>query len=442
MQPIKEKLLSVARGGGGGAAAVLQSLLSKLLVIAINVVTGIITARLLAPEGRGALAALILWPLFLANALTLGVPSALVFNLKRRPARASRLVGGALILGCLLSVAAVVVGVLLLPYWLRHYSPAVLQQAQFLLWYTPVCIFILIGRAAFEARSNFRGSNATLLGSTLLGVLGLIGLAITNTMTPFRAALAYTLSSVPVMVWVLYRLWREFQPRWQRLGTAIRALLHYGLRSYGADLLNNLSVQIDQVLVVGLLSPAAMGTYVVAVSLSRMLLLFQQAIVMVLFPKVAARPAEEVLKLTGRAARASALMTTVVGVAVMLAGQWLLRLLYGAEFVAAANLLRLLTLEVVLTSTTLVLAQAFMALGRPGVVTILHGVTLMISVPLLLLLVPRFGLLGAGIALVCASGTRLGVMLFSFPWLLKESMPNLLPGREDWLLLRQQLAKA
>jgi O-antigen/teichoic acid export membrane protein len=95
---------------------------------------------------------------------------------------------------------------------------------------------------------------------------------------------------------------------------SLRALLPYGVRSYGIDLLGALSLQIDQALVVGFLSPAAMGTYVVALSLSRMLQLFQQAVVMVLFPKAAGRPADEVIALTGQAARISTVLTSLAGI--------------------------------------------------------------------------------------------------------------------------------
>ena len=60
MKAGKETLLSIARGRSG-LASVVQSLVIKLLVVAINTTTGIITARALQPEGRGELAALILW---------------------------------------------------------------------------------------------------------------------------------------------------------------------------------------------------------------------------------------------------------------------------------------------------------------------------------------------------------------------------------------------
>ncbi|MEP7342032.1 MAG: oligosaccharide flippase family protein [Acidobacteriota bacterium] len=434
------KLVEAAKGRNG-ATAVMQSLVIKLLVVLLNTSTGIITARMLKPEGRGELAALILWPLFLANALTLGLPSSLVYNLRRDPKRKSHLIAAALMLSVLLGLAATLLGAAFMPHWLAQYSRETIRLAQLMLWYAPLCTLMLIGRAAFEARGDFGNSNATLLFTPFLGLVGLVVLILAKAMTPFHVALAYTLNGVPVLIWVSVRLWRDFRPRWEGMAASIRTLLHYGLRSYGIDLLNALSLQIDQVLVIGFLSPEAMGTYVVALSLSRMLLLFQQSVVMVLFPKLTGRPAAEVIALTGRVARISTVMTLLVGGVVMLWGQWMLRLLYGAEFATATNLLRLLTLEAIITSTALVLAQAFMALGKPGTVTVLQGVGLALSVPLMLVLIPRYGLLGTGLALAISAAVRLVLMMMCFPWLLKERSPKLLFGREDWTFLRQQLIR-
>jgi O-antigen/teichoic acid export membrane protein len=440
MMGVAGKILNIAKGRNG-LSAVAQSLAIKLLVIAINIATGIITARMLKPEGRGELAAMILWPVFLASAMTLGLPSSLVYNLKHEPERRARLVAAALALSVLLSASAVLIGVIMMPYWLAQYGTETVWMAQLMMWHTPVCALVLVGRGAFEAKGDFGNSNKTILFTPLLGLAGLIVLVLADAATPFRAALTYTVNGIPILIWTLFRLWRDFKPRWVGLGDSIRRLLPYGVRSYGIDLLNALSLQIDQALVVGFLSPEAMGTYVVALSLSRMLQLFQQAVVMVLFPKAAARPVGEVVALTGRMARISTVLTTVAGAAVIFSGQWLLRLLYGAEFVSATNLLRLLVLEAVIASTTLVLAQAFMALGKPGIVTVLQGIGLALSVPLMLVLIPRHGLLGAGIALVISAAVRLALMMICFPWLLKERTPKLMFGREDWTFLRQQLVR-
>ena len=52
---------------------------------AVLVVTGVLLARMLGPDGRGYLAALILWPLVITQLGNLGIPSALTYSIARDP---------------------------------------------------------------------------------------------------------------------------------------------------------------------------------------------------------------------------------------------------------------------------------------------------------------------------------------------------------------------
>ena len=441
MNPIREKLENWVRSGNA-AAAVMLAVASRFLVVAVNTATGILTARTLQPQGRGEMAALILWPIFWSSALTLGLPSSLIFNLKRSPDRQSQLLGAALWLGFCLGVLAAIAGMVMMPILLSGYSPETILAARLIMLHTPLCLLILIARAALEARGDFRGSNLTWLVTPLLALAGLSVMAITGTLTPVRAALAYVFNGFPVYLWLAVRLWQLYRPSLRGWLYSSGELLRYGIRAYGVDLLAAMAQQIDQVMLVGLLAPAALGAYVVASSLARMLQLFQQAFVMVLFPKAASLGAEEVVALTGRAVRISTGLTALAGAVVALCGPWLLGFLYGTEFIAASTLLRLLVLDATLTSATLVLGQAFMALGRPGVVTILQGAGLVLCAALMPVCIARFGLPGAGMALVCGSVVRLCLMLFSFPRLLQQQAPRLFAGREDLSFLWRKFAKA
>ena len=71
----------------GGVRSVFHSMSAKLLVVLLNAGTGILTARALHPQGRGELAAILLWPQLLAGTLTLGLPSAVTYHLRLQPRR-------------------------------------------------------------------------------------------------------------------------------------------------------------------------------------------------------------------------------------------------------------------------------------------------------------------------------------------------------------------
>jgi O-antigen/teichoic acid export membrane protein len=109
--------------------------------------------------------------------------------------------------------------------------------------------------------------------------------------------------------------------------------------------------------------------------------------------------------------------------------------LYGSEYVAAAGVLRILVVEVVLSGATFVLAQAFMALDRPGVVTVLQAIGLSLCIPLMILLIPRYGIYGAAVSLLISTTARLIFVFVAFRIFLKTKPPSLVPAASDIRLL-------
>jgi O-antigen/teichoic acid export membrane protein len=423
------------------AGAVAQSVWAKLFIVGINASTGILTARNLMPAGRGELAAMTLWPVFLGSALTLGMPSALTYQMRSQPERQARLVGAALLIAVLCSIAAMALGGVLVPFLIHQYSVQTIYFARIFLFSCPFASIVLVGRAALECDGNFTASNKLLVVSPASTLLLLIVLALTHTMTPVRAAFAYVLVGIFPVIWLLMLLGKRFKPTLQSLRASMALLFSYGIRSYGIDLCGAMALYVDQALVVRVLTPSMMGLYVVALSLSRMLNAFHTSVVMVLFPLAVSQSPETIRDMTGRATRMSTLLTTLGGLCVMLLGPVLLTLLYGREYRGALVVLDVLVVEVILSGATLVLSQAFMALGRPGVITILQVTGLMLSVPLILVLTPRLGILGAGLGLLISTTARLLFVLICFPAFVKLRVPDILPRVSDLLFLKGILLK-
>ena len=81
-----------------------------------------------------------------------------------------------------------------------------------------------------------------------------------------------------------------------------------------------------------------------------------------------------------------------------------------------------------------ILMQAFMSSGRPGVVTALLVVGLLVNVLGMLLLVPPFGLSGAAFAVLIATIVRLAPALFPAG---VADEPSPLPRGKDGMALAQ-----
>lgn len=421
--------------GKDGASATLQTLLVQGSIIGVNVATGIITARYLGPTGRGEMSALTVWPNLLAGLVTLGIPSALIYNFRRHPAERPQLFGTALVVSLTFGLGTALAGAAALPYWMGQYSDSIVQAAQLFMLQAPVLLLTPVCTSVLKARDEFAIANGLRFVTPMLTLMALLALIFTDSMTPIRAALCYVLAGV-VVGGPLVHLWRRIGPRFDVLWHSGARLLRYGVRSWGINVLGTLSSKIDRALVVGLLAPEAMGIYVVALSASEALRVVQKAVQAVLFPKAASKPLTQVMAMTGRAVRFNVALTALGALALLGLGPFLLRIVYGPGFVEGSAVLRILAVEVLLSSTTMVLAQAFMATDRPGVVTTTQGIGVALSIPLLVLLVPLYGLVGAALALLASSTARFVAVLACFPLLLGERPPWLLLTLEDTRSLR------
>ncbi len=430
---------SVARGRSGTAATV-QTLLTRLLILVVNVATGVITARTLGPQGRGEQAAMILWPQLLAYSMALGLPSALVYSLKRYPRLKAELFSTALIMSIGLGMIALIIGVTGIPYWLSQYSPEVIHYAQWFMFAAPLTLISTISGITMTVQGEFTIPNQASYLSPLLTLVGLGLLVLSHQFSPFTTALAYVIPSIPITLWMLsYHRNLIKLGKWRQFGKFYKRLISYGLRSYGTDIFTTLGAQIDQVLVVGLLSPASLGIYTVALSLSRILNLLQSSIITVLFPKIAARPVTEVVALVGQSTRLSTALTVPITVIVIFLGPPLLQLMYGSEFSEAVNVFRILLIEVLIGGVTLILAHAFLAVDRPEIMSITQGIGLGLSVPLMLILIPTYGIVGAGLSLLFSTMTRLIFVLSGYRLILKVNLPNLVLTKADFNYLKQAL---
>ena len=402
------------QGSPSGLSSFLQTLAGRFGMIALNACTGILTARALKPEGRGELAAMILWPVFLSQVFTFSLPVSLLYSIRRGKTQNNTIVGTALTIAMIISAVLSVAGFILLPHWLNHYSPEVVRTAQYFMISAPLTMLNMMGRGALEARGKFGSSSLVAVLSPAFTVVGLLGLLATHRLTAFSAAWVYVLSGAPPVLLVLYELRRDLVPDWTMFPSASKELLSYGLRSYGIDICGTLAQYVDQALVIGMLSPSAMGSYTVALSLSRMVGVVFGSVSTVLFPKAMNRDLESTLRLSIRALVGSLVVTTPAVVLLLFGSARALRLLYGREYAIAQGLLRILILEAILSGCINVMSQIFMATGKPGTVTVLQASGLALAVPMIALLVPHFGTEGAGIALLLSAIFRALLLVFSY----------------------------
>lgn len=422
------------------AASIAQTIAARLLLAGISIVTGVITARSLDITGRGEQSAMQLWPLLIPYLLTLGMATAVRYCVRREPERRVEYFSVAMSVGTVMSLVSIVVGAAFIPVWLHQYSGAVVRDAQILMLLSPQVTLSLILTAMLETQGDFKLANSTRVVSTVLTLAALVVMAFMHVLNPFLATLTYLVPPLFTSAFVAWKLRAFFARRLFDPRPGLKVLGSYGLRSYGVDVLTTLSQQIDQVLVVGILSASSMGLYVIALSSSRVLQILHSAVVTVVFPNASGLERDRAVGMVARAARISTLIATVFAAALAAALPFLIPLFYGRPYAGAVGVAQVLTIEALVGGLAYVLSQAFMASNRPGMVTAFQGLGFCVAVPCMLVLMPRFGLMGAAVALLISTCARLAFLLASFRMILHVPMPKLVPTAEDFVSFRRALA--
>lgn len=436
MQAIRMKL-ALACTGRGNFGAVLQTMATRVSIFALNMASGITTARTLGAHGRGLLAALLTWPQLITFLLTLGVATSLLYNVKADPVRKGAFFAATLLVSGAASVLAVIVGILLVPHLLPGYPPEELQAARILMTTAPAIMLALMVQTAAEAAGDFPGAN-TLRGISVLGTFaGVFALAVTHTMSPVAAAICYLLPQLPLTIWLLHRLAPTYRLSLGGVRQVLPRLMKYAVRCYPMELLNTALTYVGQAMVVALLEPTAVGYFAVSLGVARLLEIFYTAVATVLLPATAARSATEVIEKTGRAARLTLLLMAVLAVVLFLMLPVLVPLVYGSGFSDVVVIARILVIEGVVSGTVWILAMAFVALGRPELPTVVQISTLVLSTTMLLLWVPTYGARGAAEVLLAVAVAKLLLVGALYRFGLKVPLRQLLYCRGDFIYARE-----
>lgn len=429
---------------GGGTRDVSISFATTLYIQVLNVATGLIAARLLLPEGRGELAALMLWPGLVAELGCLALSDALLYRLASGANTPRVICGTILALGAALCAVLVPVGFVVLPFVMPGHDPDIVAAAWwYMALYLPTYFASLFAANMFQGRLDIVAWNVVRAIVPTLYLAGMIvlGLAIAPEAPEFAAAniVAMAASAAVGVVLMLRRGWFALRPD---RGEA-RALLVYGVKAHAGEVLHSLRQKLDQAVVATLMAASELGLYAVALTVANGPLILVQTIANIAFPKISAeKTLDGKVEVFGRYLRLAMAVVVAVDVVLWALNGWLIPLLFGRAFAPAVPIANICLVGLLPFAAKLLCAAALKACDRALAIPRAELWGLVVVAPALFVLVPRLGLIGAAASLVLAQtvtaillARRLGREFGINP------LRAALPTREDAALVRALLAK-
>lgn len=389
----------------------------QILSLLLATLNAAVIARLLGPSGKGILALTVLVPNVFALFLSGGISVANVYYLGQRRFDLATLSANAVAFtmmgtGLGIVVAAglyasglmakllpgiplglVALGMLGLPFsLLNNYFISLLQGLQLI---SKINMVSLLQRASTVALSLIMvaGLHWGLIGAVL-------------------AVLASSVVAVAVLGGMLHQRGARFWPRWN--GLVVKTTLKFGLRGYVANVLQFFNYRLDLFLVNYFLGPSGTGIYTVAVAMAEMLWYLPNAVGFVIFPKAANSSTETMNRFTPRVFRITLTLTAAGAVVLALIGKPFIAIVYSPAFLSAYVPMLALLPGVVLLGGGKVLTNEIAGRGYPQYNSIASGASLVVTIGLDLLLIPRLGVVGASIASSLAYTATFTLALFFY----------------------------
>src|SRR2546427_10724326 len=374
-------------------------LVTDCTILLCSVVTSLVGARALGPAGRGDLLLITLWPLVIALLAELGLPNAHRYWMAKEPERVSRLFSNAVIYTLVAGTAGIGLAVLIIPHLVTERSASVMLLMRIYMINIPAVIFLDLMRGLVEGTRRFGWAGAARLIFFGVQALGFAGLWLEGHLTVATAAVTMILSQTSSMLLALIAVKKQLRPRWQPCWAEFKNSMHYGLRDYAGGVADFTTLRLDQMMLGGIASSAAIGLYVVAVRLSEVTTYVAEALAGALMPEVAgARAGDQAESLLGRTLRLTLYTNVLVLIPLGLAAPLILRVLFGASFVPATGAFRWLLVAAVVWSAGAIVISGLQGFGYPGLSTIARFLSAAVTAPALLILLPRMGIEGAAIA--------------------------------------------
>ena len=356
---------------------------SNVLVLVLGITTGILAARMLLPEGRGALAAIILWPHIIVGLGILGLNESLIYRLGNKDVDRGKAIASALMAAFLLSVLMVIIGWVLLPYLLGEERQVWLEITRgYLVFFVILSFFGRILNAVDQSELRFTRVSVFRLLNPAIYLLGLIvfwyfgGLTVEEAVYANLAGVVLVqLIRIAMTLGVFCRL-----PSLAEVGIILRR----GMKFHVVVALFFIGSQIDKIALILLWDDYSVGLYVVAVTLAQAGLgVVANVFHTIMYPNIVKTDErDDQVKYLAQGLRFSMLLLVGGAVTLILMSTWLVPFLFGEAFEASVAITVFLLSAYVPLQLRNIIARSLRGLGlsRPSAIAEMTALAVFIAI--------------------------------------------------------------
>lgn len=405
---------------------------TNTLFLAFSVATSLLTAWALGAEGRGELVIVTTWLFVFSLIGTLGLPFSHRYWSAKDPDSNSGIFSNTLLFVLVAGCFLFAIGWYLVPFILREQGPRVIFLTRLFLLNIPIILLSEMVRGQLEGSKLFGWLGAarlSFIAAQAITYLVFYVLGILNLINALLVIVGCQMLSVSMMVFAVVH---NLRPTWRPDFSIFRKQFHYGIRSYTGILTEFAVLRLDQIMLTALVSSRLVGLYAIAVAVAEITATLASSVSDALMPEVAgSKDSKKSLLLMSRSLRLSVYAQLLALLPLLAVAPYVLKYVFGEEFVPAAGALRLLLFASVVWSSGLILISGLNGLGNPGLSSIARIASGVTTIVCLVFLLPLWGINGAAISSLLGYGVMTLTALICLTRIQKIGIWDFLRPRAD-----------
>ena len=377
---------------------VVETYFTQILRVGLGLAMTILVARILGPRGRGLYAVALAIGALGVQLGNFGLGSSNIYYVSKSRNLLSVLLGNALLVSFLIGGGGVLALGIVFSIW-TGLAPLHGMLLTLALVAIPFCLAYYLMQSLLLGVLDIRGYNKIEIANKVLAVALVVLLWGLKLISVEWMLSGFVLAQIVTFVWILRRVGFLAAPA--KLAFSLQLLReHVGLafRAYLVLLFSFLVVRVDLLMVQYILGAEQAGQYSIAASMADYVLMLPAVTANILFPKLSGmRDMRDKMRLMKKAGIIIGLLVLPLIILSAVLARPLVRLLFGAAYLPAAQAFIWLMPGIFFVAVETVAVQFLNSLGYPASVVFTWLICTLVNVGLNLWLIPAYGIVGASI---------------------------------------------
>lgn len=349
---------------------VLITFFSKVILLPLSIISSVIIARVLGPEGKGTIDWMIMLSSLSASFSSLAIGGGIIYLTRSEGWNLSKIISTSLIIAFIFgaSSACLMGGLIKFNVIPRH--EAKFLSILLILILIPISLGVQYLRSSLVAIDRFNEYNViSIIGGIFPPILTLLFVGFFD-LGVSGAIAAFLFGQFAILILCLVILWISGYPPGTPDFSFLRPVLSYGVKSHIGTIIQKLNLRLDHLVLGFLFTSSVFGWYSLAIRLVEFLNWIPDSIGLVLFPTVASMDNEKAAETTAKLMRIDFLIVAVSGTLLAFISKPLIIILYGREFLPSFTPLLVSIPGAIALSVVKIITKYFAGIGKPEISTI------------------------------------------------------------------------